>query len=106
MVELRNIVPLSLSGNTTGQRSRRLEADDSEVLPRLGRLNATRGRALGYQLPSLWDQADIGESALKGPLPLHHDQGSRFEKVDRDLFKDELKRRSTAASAPTRKFVG
>jgi len=56
------------------------------------------------RLPSLWDQADIGENALKGPLPYTTIREAVYEKVDKDLFKDELKRRSSARIGADQEF--
>jgi carboxyl-terminal processing protease len=55
-----------------------------------------RGVESDIKLPSLYDHSTIGESALKGPLPYDTVEPVDFEKVDRPLFKPELKQRSAA----------
>jgi carboxyl-terminal processing protease len=47
-------------------------------------------------LPSVYDQDDIGEKALKGPLPYDEVTPEKYDKItDRPLFIDELRTRST-----------
>jgi len=58
-------------------------------------------------LPSVYDQDDIGEKALKGPLPYDEVAPADYEKVDRPLFLEELRQRSSArvAADPEFKYV-
>lgn len=59
-------------------------------------------------LPSLYDHDDIGEGALKGPMPYDTVEPADFEKVtDHPLFVDQLRARSTTrvAADPEFKFV-
>ncbi len=48
------------------------------------------------KLPSLFDQAEIGESSLKGPLPYDTVDPMRFDKWEKPLYKNELIKRSSA----------
>jgi len=50
------------------------------------------------KLPSPYDHTEIGESALKGPLPYDTVEAVPFDKVEKSLFKAELRSRSAAAS--------
>jgi carboxyl-terminal processing protease len=104
MVELGNIVPLSLTGNTTGNEAGALKLTIQKFFRISGGSTQLEGVRSDIKLPSLWDQAEIGESALKGPLPYTTIKEASFEKVDRDLFKDELKRRSTARIGADQEF--
>jgi carboxyl-terminal processing protease len=104
MVELGNIVPLSLSGGTTGNEAGALKLTIQKFFRVSGGSTQLEGVRSDIRLPSLWDQADIGESALKGPLPYTTIKEAVYEKVDRDLFKDELKRRSSARIGADQEF--
>lgn len=54
-----------------------------------------KGVSSDIVLPSLWDRDDIGESALKGPLPYDDVPAAGYVKAfDQPLFLDELRRRS------------
>ena len=63
-----------------------------------------RGVESDIKLPSPFDHQDIGESALKGPLPYTTIKEVLYDKVDKDLFKDELKRRSSARVGADQEF--
>jgi carboxyl-terminal processing protease len=55
-----------------------------------------RGVNSDIVLPSLWDRDDIGESALKGPLPYDEVPPAEFSKsLHQPLFLDELRSRSS-----------
>lgn len=59
-------------------------------------------------LPSLWDREDIGESALKGPLPYDEVPAAEYTKsLHQPLFLDELRSRSTArvTASPEFKYI-
>jgi carboxyl-terminal processing protease len=58
-----------------------------------------RGVESDIKLPSLYDHNTIGESALKGPLPYDTVEPAEYEKLDRPLFKTELRQRSAARIA-------
>jgi carboxyl-terminal processing protease len=63
-----------------------------------------RGVVSDIKLPSLYDYNEIGESALKGPMPYDEVNPSTFEKFDRMLYIPELARRSAARVAADREF--
>jgi hypothetical protein len=52
----------------------------------------------------MYDHTQIGESALKGPLPYDTVEPLAFTKLDRPLFKTELKQRSAARVALDSEF--
>jgi len=67
-----------------------------------------RGVASDIRLPSLYDHPDIGESALKNPMPYDEVNPVPFEKItDHPLYIKELKTRSAArvASDPEFRYV-
>jgi carboxyl-terminal processing protease len=104
MVELANIVPLSLTGNATGNEAGALKLTIQKFFRVSGGSTQLEGVRSDIKLPSLWDQTDIGESALKGPLPYTTIKEASYDKVDKDLFKDELKRRSSARVGADEEF--
>lgn len=56
-----------------------------------------KGVASDIVLPSIYDQDDIGEKALKNPMPYDEVEKADFEKVgDQPLFLEQLRQRSTA----------
>ena len=65
------------------------------------------GVASDVRLPSLYDHEDIGEGALKGPLPYDEVAPADFQKEKRPLFFEELRQRSAArvAADPEFKYV-
>ena len=67
-----------------------------------------RGVASDVTLPSLWDREDIGEAALKNPLPYDEVPPADYEKAPHQpLFLDELRSRSAArvATSPEFKYI-
>src|SRR5205085_2659002 len=56
------------------------------------------------KLPSLFDQAEIGESSLKGPLPYDTVDPVAFDRLERPLFKADLVKRSAARVATDPEF--
>ncbi len=63
------------------------------------------GVASDIALPSLWDREDIGESALKNPLPYDEVPPADYRKVsNQPLFLDELRSRSAARVAASPEF--
>jgi carboxyl-terminal processing protease len=94
MVELRDIVPLALNNAGGGNEAGALKLTIQKFYRISGGSTQLDGVRSDVRLPSLWDQADIGESALKGPLPYDTIPAAGYDKVDKDLYKDELKRRS------------
>ena len=65
-----------------------------------------RGVASDVVLPSLWDRDDIGESALKNPLPYDEVPPADYRKsLNQPLFLDELRSRSTARVTANPEFA-
>jgi carboxyl-terminal processing protease len=56
------------------------------------------------KLPSLWDQADIGEVALKSPMPYDTIDPVSYDKWELPLYKTELKKRSAGRVAADVEF--
>ena len=64
-----------------------------------------RGVDSDVVLPSIWDRDDIGESALKGPLPYDEVPPADYQKsLNQPLFQDELRSRSAARVAANPEF--
>ena len=63
-----------------------------------------KGVESDIRLPSLFDQVEIGEGALKGPLDYDTVEAADYEKWDRSLFKKELSAKSSARVAADMEF--
>ena len=63
-----------------------------------------KGVESDIRLPSLFDQVEIGEGALKGPLDYDTVEPADYEKWDRSLFKKELSAKSAARVAADVEF--
>lgn len=99
MVELGNIMALSLSGREASNEAGALKLTIQKFYRVSGGSTQLQGVLSDIKLPSLWDSMDIGESALKGPMPFDTITAANYEKQDRQLFKQELKQRSAARIA-------
>ena len=104
MVELGNIIPLSLSGKSTGNEAGALKLTIQKFYRISGGSTQLQGVAADVKLPSLWDQADIGEVALKGPMPYDTIEPAQYDKWEQPLYKPELKQRSAARIAADEEF--
>ncbi len=104
MVDLGNIIPLSLSGRGNGNEAGALKLTIQKFYRISGGSTQLQGVIADLKLPSLWDQADIGEGALKGPLPYDTIKDVSYDKLEKSLFKTELKQRSTARIAAEQEF--
>ncbi len=104
MVELSNIIPLSLSGKSTGNEAGALKLTIQKFYRISGGSTQLQGVSADVKLPSLWDQADIGEVALKGPMPYDTIEPATYEKWEHPLFKPELKQRSAGRIAADEEF--
>ena len=104
MVELGNIIPLSLSGKSTGNEAGALKLTIQKFYRISGGSTQLQGVQSDVKLPSLWDQADIGEVALKNPMPYDTIEPAVYDKWELPLFKSELKQRSTARVAADAEF--
>ena len=104
MVELGNIIPLSLSGKSTGNEAGALKLTIQKFYRISGGSTQLQGVQADVKLPSLWDQADIGEVALKNPMPYDTIEPVAYDKWELPLFKPELKQRSASRIAADEEF--
>ncbi len=104
MVELGNIIPLSLSGKATGNEAGALKLTIQKFYRISGGSTQLQGVTSDVKLPSLWDQADIGEVALKNPMPYDTIEPVAYDKWELPLYKPELKQRSAARMAKDAEF--
>ncbi len=104
MVELGNIIPLSLSGKSTGNEAGALKLTIQKFYRISGGSTQLQGVQSDIKLPSLWDQADIGEASLKSPMPYDTIEPAQYDKWEASLFKPELKQRSAARVAADEEF--
>jgi carboxyl-terminal processing protease len=63
-----------------------------------------KGVLSDIKLPSLYDHPDLGESALKDPMPYDEVEPADFDKWDHPLYIKELRARSEARVASDRDF--
>ena len=96
MLEIGRIMPF-LGGGTNEAGALKLTIQKFYRIA--GGSTQLRGVESDVKLPSLYDHNTIGESALKGPLPYDTVEPADFEKIDRPLFKSELKQRSASRIA-------
>ena len=104
MVELGNVMALSLNGRENGNEAGALKLTIQKFYRVSGGSTQLQGVVSDIKLPSLWDSTDIGESALKGPMPYDTIDPVAYDKVERPLFKSELKVRSTGRVAADEEF--
>ncbi|MGA3171699.1 MAG: carboxy terminal-processing peptidase [Chthoniobacteraceae bacterium] len=64
-----------------------------------------RGVISDIRLPSLYDHPDLGESALKDPMPYDEVPAAQYDKWDHTLPIKELRTRSEARVADSREFT-
>ena len=97
MVDIGNIIPMSTGAGAlklTIQKFYRVSGGSTQL----------RGVVSDIKLPSLWDQADIGESALKGPLGYDTIDAVPYDKAEKPLFVQELKQKSTVRVTGDQEF--
>ena len=102
MVELGNIIPLTLKG--TGNEAGALKLTIQKFYRISGGSTQLQGVTSDVKLPSLWDMPDIGEVALKNPMPYDTIDPVAYDKWEAPLFKPELKQRSAARVAVDPEF--
>ncbi len=101
MLEIGRIMPFLGSGNNEAGA---LKLTIQKFYRIAGGSTQLRGVESDVKLPSPFDHPEIGESALKGPLPYDTVPPVDFDKWDRPLFKTELKQRSGARIAVEPEF--
>lgn len=104
MVELGNIMALSLSGRDGGNEAGALKLTIQKFYRVSGGSTQLQGVMSDIKLPSIWDSPEIGESALKAPMPFDTIRPAVYEKQERQLFKQELKQRSSGRVAADQEF--
>lgn len=92
MLEIGRIMPFLGGGNEAGA----LKLTIQKFYRIAGGSTQLHGVASDVKLPSMFDQAEIGESSLKGPLPYDTVDPVAYDRLDKTLFKPELARRSAA----------
>ncbi len=101
MLEIGRIMPFLGSG---GNEAGALKLTIQKFYRIAGGSTQLRGVESDIVLPSIFDHQEIGESALKGPLPYDTVPAADFDKVERPLYKTELKQRSVARVAANDEF--
>jgi len=91
MLEIGKIMPFLGSG---GNEAGALKLTIQKFYRIAGGSTQLRGVESDLKLPSPYDNPEIGESSLKGPLPYDTVDPVPFEKVEQSLFKPELRTRS------------
>ncbi len=104
MLEIGRIMPFLGSG---GNEAGALKLTIQKFYRIAGGSTQLRGVESDVKLPSPYDHPEIGESSLKGPLPYDTVEAVPFEKVEKSLFKTELRGRSAAriAADPEFRFI-
>jgi carboxyl-terminal processing protease len=101
MLEIGRIMPFLGGGNEAGA----LKLTIQKFYRIAGGSTQLQGVTSDIRLPSLFDQPEIGESSLKGPLPYDTvEPAPGVEKWDKPLFKSELARRSSLRVAVEPEF--
>ena len=92
MLEIGRIMTFLGSGNQAGA----LKLTIQKFYRVAGGSTQLKGVESDIKLPSPFDHPEIGESSLKGPLPYDTVEAVPFDKLDKPLFKSDLKTRSAA----------
>ena len=103
MIEIGKAYPF-LGGNEAGA----LKLTIQKFYRIAGGSTQLKGVEPDVKVPSPWDHPEIGESALKGPLPYDTVDPQPFDKWDKPLFKKELRERSSlrVAADPEFGYIG
>ena len=104
LVDLGNIIPLSLSGKGNGNEAGALKLTIQKFYRISGGSTQLQGVSADVKLPSLWDQSEIGEVSLKNPMPYDTIEPATYDKCEQPLFKTELKQRSAVRIAAEQEF--
>lgn len=102
MMEIGRVMPfLGSAGNGAGA----LKLTIQKFYRIAGGSTQLKGVEPDVKLPSPYDHPEIGEVALKGPMPYDTMEPQAFDKWDKALFKKELNERSHARIAVDPEFV-
>lgn len=97
MVDIGNFIPMSSGAGAlklTIQKFYRVSGGSTQL----------RGVISDVKLPSLWEQSDIGEGSLKGPLGYDTIAPVAFDKLEKPLFVQELKQKSSTRVIADQEF--
>ena len=97
MVDISNFIPMSKGAGAlklTIQKFYRISGGSTQL----------RGVISDVKLPSLWDQSDIGEASLKGPLGYDTIAPVSYDKIEKPLYIAELKQRSNSRISADTEF--
>jgi carboxyl-terminal processing protease len=100
MLEIGRIMPFLGGGNQAGA----LKLTIQKFYRVAGGSTQLQGVASDIRLPSVFDQPEIGEGSLKGPLPYDTLEPLSYERADKALFKSELAKRSQVRVAADTEF--
>ncbi|MEY2597813.1 MAG: hypothetical protein RLZZ142_72, partial [Verrucomicrobiota bacterium] len=92
MIELSRAVPLLANGNEAGA----VKLTIQKFYRVAGGSTQLKGVESDIVLPSIYDQPEIGEESLKDPLPYDTFNPLEFDRWEKPLHLDELRRRSQA----------
>jgi len=92
MIELSRAVPFLANGSEAGA----VKLTIQKFYRVAGGSTQLRGVESDIVLPSIYDQSEIGEESLKDPLPYDTFTALEFDKWEKPLHLDELRRRSSA----------
>jgi len=101
MLEIGRIMPFLGGGNN---QAGALKLTIQKFYRVAGGSTQLRGVEPDVRIPSPFDHPEIGESAMKNPLPYDTVEAVRFEKLEGSLFKTELRQRSAARVAVDPEF--
>jgi carboxyl-terminal processing protease len=101
MLEIGRIMPF-LGGGTN--QAGALKLTIQKFYRVAGGSTQLRGVEPDVRIPSPFDHPEIGESAMKNPLPYDTVEPVKFERLENSLFKTELRQRSTARVAVDPEF--
>ena len=97
MVDISNIIAMNSGAGAlklTIQKFYRVSGGSTQL----------RGVISDVKLPSLWEQSDIGEGSLKGPLGYDTIAEVSYDKLEKPLFVPELKKKSAARVTSDQEF--
>jgi len=101
MVDIGRILPISLSGKDDAGA---LKLTIQKFYRIAGGSTQLKGVMSDIHLPSMYDQPEIGESALKGPMPYDTIEPTPFSKLDQPLYLEQLSKRSKERVANNQEF--
>jgi carboxyl-terminal processing protease len=100
MLEIGRIMPFLGGGNEAGA----LKLTIQKFYRIAGGSTQLKGVIPDVKLPSFTDHPEIGEGAMKGPLPYDTVEPASFDKWEHPLFKPELAQRSAVRVAASPEF--